>query len=219
MKYKVGDKVQYDSGDWLFYGTVTAVIENSINPCYRLNVDRMVKKNCKFSITQFEFELESDMEVENLLAEKAWEQSEIEYLKKYFSAQPLEELPQGMKPEPVPEYAATSEPTPEKFSKRRMKRNQEQEQGNVELLQMPTSDVPKRRRNGVWDINFELYKTGEKGPAINTWIANNRRQYKIGKLKADKYNQLMEINFPFEASKKRGTKKKRHQRRITGKKI
>ena len=60
MKYQVGEKVKYDSGDWWFYGTVTAVIDNSIFPCYRINVDSMVKKNCKFSITQFEFELKRD---------------------------------------------------------------------------------------------------------------------------------------------------------------
>ena len=62
MKYQVGENVKYDSGDWWFYGTVTAVIENSICPSYRMNVERMVKKNCKFSITQFEFELEADNE-------------------------------------------------------------------------------------------------------------------------------------------------------------
>ena len=55
MKYQVGDQVKYDSGDWWFYGNVTAVIENAICPCYRVNVEKMVKKNCKFAITQFEF--------------------------------------------------------------------------------------------------------------------------------------------------------------------
>ena len=58
MKYKVDDKVRYDGGDWWFYGTVSAVFEHSISPCYRLNVERMEKKSCRFSITQFEFELE-----------------------------------------------------------------------------------------------------------------------------------------------------------------
>jgi len=58
MKYKIGDKVKCDGGDWWFYGTVSAVFEHSISPCYRLNIDRMEKKSCKFSITQSEFELE-----------------------------------------------------------------------------------------------------------------------------------------------------------------
>ena len=57
MAFKVGDKVKYNSGDWVFFGSISAVIENSISPCYRLTVERMIKMNCKFSITQFEFEL------------------------------------------------------------------------------------------------------------------------------------------------------------------
>ena len=57
MKYQIGDQVKYDCGDWVFFGSITAVIQNSINPCYRITVNRIVKKNCKFSITPFEFEL------------------------------------------------------------------------------------------------------------------------------------------------------------------
>jgi len=60
MKYQIGDHVKYDSGDWWFFGTITAVIDNAINPCYRLMVDSMVKKNCRFSITPYEFELHPD---------------------------------------------------------------------------------------------------------------------------------------------------------------
>jgi len=30
MKYKIGDKVRYDGGDWWFYGTVSAGFEHSI---------------------------------------------------------------------------------------------------------------------------------------------------------------------------------------------
>jgi hypothetical protein len=82
MKYKVGDKVRYDGGDWWFYATVTAVFEHSICPCYRLSVERMEKKSCKFSITQFEFELEPDEKVDSSMVEPKWENLEIENLKK-----------------------------------------------------------------------------------------------------------------------------------------
>ena len=64
MKYEIGDKLRYDGGDWWFYGTVSAVFEHSICPCYRLSVERMEKKSCKFSITQFEFDLEADQMIE-----------------------------------------------------------------------------------------------------------------------------------------------------------
>ena len=60
MKYKIGEKVRYDGGDWWFYGTVSAVFEHSLSPCYRLDIERMVKKSCRFSITQFEFDLEPE---------------------------------------------------------------------------------------------------------------------------------------------------------------
>ena len=70
MKYKVGDKLRCDGGDWWFYGTVSAVFEHSVCPCYRLSVERMEKKTCKFSITQFEFELETYQEAAQIVEEK-----------------------------------------------------------------------------------------------------------------------------------------------------
>jgi len=78
MKYKIGDKVRYDSGDWWFYGIVTAVFENSICPCYRLSVERMVKKTCKFAITQFEFELEPDDDEVDSVIEDKWKMFQLE---------------------------------------------------------------------------------------------------------------------------------------------
>ena len=129
MKFQVGEKVKYDSGDWWFYGTVTAVIENSICPSYRVSVDKMEKKNCRFSITQFEFELGAGHEVES-----EWENFENVYLKKYAVPQQNEELPKDIKQEPV----QIQEPTPKMETKLEPEMKMEQEpEPKQELKQEP----------------------------------------------------------------------------------
>ena len=102
MKYKIGDKVKYDGGDWWLYGTISAMFEHSICPCYRLNVERMEKKSCKFSITQFEFELEPHIEEVAPVDKDArkWETSEIEYLKKYYGVLGINDLSKVLKRSP-----------------------------------------------------------------------------------------------------------------------
>jgi len=157
MKYKIGDKVRYDGGDWWFYGTVSAVFEHSICPCYRLSVERMEKKTCKFSITQFEFELEADFERDK--DKRKWENSEIEDLKKYHDVPNNAELPQIQKPR----------------------------------IQKTTD---------AWEKNLYLYQQGKKSGVLNVWKSKNRKDYKTGILSKDKYEKLMEINFPFVVDKK-----------------
>ena len=118
MKYQVGEKVKYDSGDWWFYGTITAVIENSICPSYRLNIERMVKKNCKFSITQFEFELEADNENDSLREKNKWENYENEYIKKINSVQKNDDSYQGIRKHVIePKYEPEQKPEKAKKTK------------------------------------------------------------------------------------------------------
>jgi len=236
MKYKVGDKVKYDGGDWWFYGTVNAIFEHSICPCYRLNVERMEKKSCKFSITQFEFELEPFHEVvENEKDKRKWENSEIELLKKYYGVLNNEDLSKMLKRSPqeieytrqqmtpgqetlltsVPEITNitlqlplnTEVPEPEPGKKQRRKRKQEPKQEpepeNAETTQKPKKERPKRKRGEAWDFNLEMYQKGEKSNTISTWMSQNRREYKTGKLPERKLNKLLEISFPFETTRKK----------------
>ena len=315
MKYKIGERVKYDGGDWWFYGTVSAVFEHSICPCYRLSVERMEKKSCKFSITQFEYELEPYSEEASAIDQREWENSEIDYLNKYYgvlnnddlskmlkrSPRAIEEkrlqikLQQKTEPEqiqkekskPEPKQKENLEPEPkqkehlapepkqkehlapepkqkakpeldeiETKKKTRMRKTSDawyknfelyckgkktsvvnawtsknrkdhmtgilskdkleklmeinfsfdsakkRKQGKVDSIKNQKEEKPGRKRTEAWDNNFEAYSKGEKSSVISTWIAQNRKQYKEGKLSEEKFVKLMEINFPFEVVKK-----------------
>jgi len=196
MKYKAGNKVKYDSGDWKFYGTVTAIIENSVNPCYRLNVDRMVNNQCKFSITQFEFELKFDNEDDSSIDRKKWENTKIELLKRYNSVPDSDIISNIIKPEPI------LAPVPEPLFKPEIILEQEPSSEPREVKKEP----PKPKLGKIWLKNLELYEKGVKGHVISAWVSYNRKQYRSAKLTEEQLEKLKEINFPFEVLYKKKPK-------------
>ena len=223
MKYKVGEKVKYNNGEWLFYGVITAIIDNSICPCYRLRVERMEKENCKFSITQFEFELEANktsdsdqfmQKLENYhteLIQKKEADSLTEIRSKVVLPEPetesvqetvpKQEQEQEQEPEPEPEQEPVSKPE----KKPRKKREMPSEKVKVKKtkVEKPKAEKSKRRISESWFNQLERFREGVKDVAINNWVGDNRRQYKLGKLHEKKLEKLMEINFPFEVTRKK----------------
>ena len=215
MKFKIGDKVKYNSGDWLFYGTVTAVVENAINTCYRLSVDSMVNNNCKFSITQYEFELKTDDEIVRDPTVISRPDVVIPNVESYPETKPgrksetKPEIRPGKKPGRKPgqknklqvEQQPELEPANEPVNKPANEPANEPSQDNIKNLPFPTPKTPlpkKRIKDEAWQRNFEKYKNGEKSNAIFIWVAQNRKKYHTGKLLDDKIEQLTGINFPFE---------------------
>jgi len=216
MKYKVGDKVRYDGGDWWFYGTVTAVFEHSICPCYRLSVERMEKKSCKFSIMQFEFELEPYIKPEPEQAKKAevtQKPGDDAQNSKISDAwhKNLELYRKGEKSGSIYNWVSINR----KLYKSGELPNNKLEKlleidfpfvvdrkkpEKVKATPKPKKERQKRKRSEIWDKNFEIYRNGEKSNAISSWIAQNRKDYKTGTLPERKLDKLMEINFPFETT-------------------
>jgi len=199
MKYKVGEKVKYDGGDWWFYGTVSAVFEHSICPCYRLNVERMEKKSCKFSITQFEFELEPhNEEIDSVRDRREWESSEIEYLNRYYGVLNNKDLSKMLQrtPQAIEEKRQQIKPQQEQEPEQTQKEKQEPE--SIE----PKKKTRMRKTSDAWNKNFELYCNGNKDSVVNSWKTKNKKDYTAGILSKEKLEKLMAINFSFDSGKK-----------------
>jgi hypothetical protein len=220
MKYKIGDRVKYDDGEWMLYGTVSAVYEQTICPFYRVNIERKEKKNGKYSIVQFEFELETDREVVESEKEKRnWNDTEIEYLKTYYGAHNIEDMAKVLKrttAEIEDEWKlVNSEPEPKpkqelkgKQSRKRKLKPEPESESEEEITQKSEKETLKRKRGKrgeAWSRNFEQYRKGEKSNVISTWMAQNRREYKSGKLSEAKFEKLVGINFPFDVVRKKKT--------------
>jgi hypothetical protein len=134
----------------------------------------MEKKNCKLAITQFEFEIEPDNEIESDIDKRRREAKENEYLRMYHEARKKEETPKVIQPEPKPELE------PEK-------------------IESPKKETVEKKISEAWERCLETYRKGEKSALLNTWKYQIRKEYKDGKLINEKYKKLAGINFPFEA--------------------
>jgi len=209
MKFQVGDKVKYESGDWWFCGAVTAVIENSICPSYRLHVDTMIKKNCKFAITQFEFELEADDTIDSHIAKSRLEKSENQYIKQLNTFQNNTILPPVV-PSDITKIEAEPIIKPAKKEKVIIMPNPVEtltENVDTPMATDIKPQKPKLKRDKAWENVLELYQNGVKSNQIYTWMYQNRKLYNSGKLPDRKLEKLIEINFPFEVKKKAQNKK------------
>jgi hypothetical protein len=214
MKFKVGDKVKYGSGDLKFYGTVSAVVENSISPCYRLSIERMENNNYRLSMTQFEFEIEADdkPEVYN---------SETDRLKKYYdamtaAAESRQEVRTIRKPKvnnPVSKPEPDTKPEIEEKKKlgRKPKAIAEQKV-TVEAVSKNTKKSKKNKKttgrkpsDKAWEKNFEMFKKGEKSNSLYNWITKNRSQYNNNELDSEKIKKLTDAGFSFEKNRKKKT--------------
>jgi len=214
MKYQVGEKVKYNSEEWRFYGTITAVIDNSICPCYRINVERMEKRNCNFTITQFEFELEKYNDIDSPKEKSDWKKYEDVFLKQNNSNQFVENTTDFLQPEA---HHVSEHMPPEQYrepvfiheheSVKKQIIPLEPSQQITGMTQEANSDIPVKKRYGSWETNFELYCSGHKSKTINTWMYQNRKQYHSGTLKKNQLEKLIQINFPFNVAKKVAKKK------------
>ena len=230
MKYQVGKKVKYDSGDWLFYGTITAVIENAICRIYRLDVGQMEKKDCDFSITQFEFELEAEneTETENSIDESKMGNNEDEYIENisYVQEKDLSQVMPEVNTKPVKEQSVSIEKqafNPVEVPVRKSRIIKERKKRHVKPIVLitaeskleeyvweeeqtqyiPITEPHRRKRGEAWEKNFELFQKGVKKNIVYTWIAQNRKLYNSGSLEEEKLKRLTEINFPFQPRKKK----------------
>ena len=217
MKYNIGDKVKYDDGEWLVYGTIIAVYKHSDYPFYRLNIERKEKKRGEFAVNQFETELEIwEEETVSSVESRKWENLEIEYLSKALRRSPqevekkIEEIlptakkeTQGtVKPKVETKVKPVAKPKtkvkPKKVLPKKVlsKKVLPKKEKAVELLE----DKPGKTMS--WYDKLEMFRKGEKSGKLGVWESQNRKDFRDGKLSEEKIQKLQEASFSFDAKRK-----------------
>ena len=205
MKYKIGDKVTYKCDNWRFYGVITAVIDNSICPCYRLNIERIIKKSCSFSITPFEFELKADDEtVPEIKSESKWDNTEMIPIQHEAGLKArrnnkwdvnYELYQKGEKSNIIQTWAS--------HNRKLYKTGQLNETKLKKLTEINFPFEIKKKQKGKstrdnnhfmdsWDSKFEQWKKGERASLLQ-WRQKSVKQYVDGRLSNDRIEKLKEV--------------------------
>lgn len=199
MRYKIGDSVKYDSGEFWFYGTVTAVMENSICPCYRLSIERIEKMDCKFSITQFEFELEPESEIEIDKKQRKWDTIEVENLTNIQSVQIGEPIPEIVETPKTPIIEAPKRRRDEKWDNKLemyingMKTNEIHSWASQNRKQYQAGKLDEYRILKLKQINFpfKLRKKRSKKTLFEKTISSDSWDYKYEQWKKGERASLL----------------------------
>ena len=225
MRFTIGDRVKYDGGEWLFYGTVSAIEEKG----RRLKQQRVEQSQEQVVVVSPSTFVEPvDVVgvvgvagvVGGTLATDGTKRGGRR--KKDVEAAPIEQVKSkgGKKKILVAEQAEVSvgmeiESVREKVEKEAgvkgvsntpvrntpVQNTPVQEKEPKGLRGKPAKTRPKKEQVTVkkrltWNDYFEKYKNGERSHAIDVWASQNRKEYKTGKMNEDRKDKLIGIRFP-----------------------
>jgi len=94
------------------------------------------------------------------------------------------------------EAPKTDKPTAKKVAKNEKPLTEKK----VDLTQKSLRELEKLKIEEAWNEKLEAFRNGEKSELIQRWIDYNRRQYRKGRMPTERFEKLVEVNFPFETA-------------------